>query len=382
LPPSLRTREFDRILLIKPSALGDVIHTIPLLVKLRARYPKAQIDWLLTPQNAELLRCHPALSNVVLFERHEFARFGQSWSATSGLMELLRKIRRARYDLAIDMHGQFRSALFVMASGAATRIGFRGRVRRDRSDYEREGRKNVPVRGWAGAREGSWLAYTHRIPIPTLSVHAADRYLWVGPMLGLDDTPLDFTIYLPPEADIEVDRLLAEAGLLGKPLAVLMPGTVWETKHWRLDGFTEVARYLVGHGYAVALAGSAREQPRCKAVASACPEARDVSGRTTPAHLAALIQRAGICVTNDSGPMHLAVALNRPVVSVFGPTDPVCIGPYRRPDAVVRLDLDCSPCNYRKLSQCPYDHACMNGVSGQMVIERIERVLSANPIHS
>jgi lipopolysaccharide heptosyltransferase I len=255
-------------------------------------------------------------------------------------------------------------------------------VRRDPSDYEREGRKNVPVRGWAGAREGSWLAYTHRIPIPTLSVHAADRYLWVGPMLGLDDTPLDFTIYLPPEANTEVERLLGETGLLGKPLAVLMPGTVWETKHWRLDGFTEVARYLVGHGYAVALAGSAREQPRCQAVVSACPEARDVSGRTTPAHLAALIQRAGICVTNDSGPMHLAVALNRPVVSVFGPTDPVCIGPYGRPDAVVRLDLSCSPCNYRKLSQCPFDHACMNGVSDQMVIERIERVLSANPIHS
>ncbi len=78
MPPSLRTREFERILLIKPSALGDVIHTIPLLVKLRARYPKAQIDWLLTPQNAELLRRHPSLSHVVLFDRHEFARFGRS----------------------------------------------------------------------------------------------------------------------------------------------------------------------------------------------------------------------------------------------------------------------------------------------------------------
>jgi heptosyltransferase-1 len=381
LPVSLRTQDFERILLIKPSALGDVIHTIPLLVKLRTRYPKAQIDWLLTPQNAELLRCHPALSNVVLFDRHEFARSGRRRGAMSGLLELLREIRHAHYDLVIDMHGQLRSAMFVLASGAPVRIGFRGPVVRTRDDSSPNVVKNIPRRGWAGAREGSWLAYTHRIPIPTLAVHAADRYLWIGPMLGLDESPLDFSIYLSPETVAEVERLLADSGLVEKPLALLMPGTVWETKHWRLDGFTDVARYFADRGYAVALAGSTREHPRCQAVVSACPEARDLSGRTTPAHLAGLIQRANICVTNDSGPMHLAVALNRPVVTVFGPTDPVCIGPYGRPEAVVRLDLPCSPCNYRKLCQCPYDHACMNGVSAEMVIERVERILSANPSH-
>jgi len=380
LPAPLRTHVFERILLIKPSALGDVIHTIPLLVKLRSRYPKAQIDWLLTPQNAELLRCHPALSNVVLFNRHEYARFGRSRGATAGLVELLRRIRRARYDLVIDMHGQLRSALFVLASGAPVRIGFRGPVARTRADVQPDVVKNIPRRGWAGSREGSWLAYTHRIPIPTLAVHAADRYLWIGPMLGLDQSPPDFSIYLPSETAAEVERLLADNGLLGRPLALLMPGTVWETKHWRLDGFTEVARYFVDQGHAVALAGSTREHPRCQAVVSGCPQARDLSGRTTPAHLAGLIQRANICVTNDSGPMHLAVALNRPVVTVFGPTDPVCIGPYGRPEAVVRLELPCSPCNYRRLSQCPHDHACMNGVSAQMVIERIERILSANAV--
>lgn len=376
MPPSLCTREFERILLIKPSALGDVIHTVPLLAKLRARYPRAQIDWLLTPQNAELLRCHPALSNVVLFDRHGFARFGRSWRATTGLIQLLRRIRRARYDLVIDMHGQLRSALFAIVSGAPVRIGFRGPVARTRGDVPTGAARNIPHRGWAGSREGSWLAYTHRIPIPTLAVHAADRYLWIGSMLGLDHLPLDFTIHLPTETAGEVERLLADNGLVGKPLALLMPGTVWETKHWRLDGFTDVARHFLRKGYSVAVAGSARERSRCQAVVSACPEVRDLSGRTTVAHLAGLIQRAKICVTNDSGPMHLAVALKRPVVTVFGPTDPVCIGPYGRPEAVVRLELPCSPCNYRKLSQCPHDHACMNGVSSEMVIERAERILA------
>ncbi|HJT78456.1 MAG TPA: hypothetical protein VJ739_14730, partial [Gemmataceae bacterium] len=115
---ALRDRDFRRILLVKPSAVGDVIHTVPVLVKLRARYPQARIDWLLTPPIAELIGRHPALSNVLLFARNEFARFWRSWSATSGLLRLAADIRRARYDLVIDLHGQFRSAIFGLASGA------------------------------------------------------------------------------------------------------------------------------------------------------------------------------------------------------------------------------------------------------------------------
>src|SRR5215468_9295985 len=81
---SLRSAEFSRILLIKPSALGDIVHTIPVLVKLRARYPRARIDWLITPENAEVVRHHPALSNVVLFARRDFSKPGQKWRATLG----------------------------------------------------------------------------------------------------------------------------------------------------------------------------------------------------------------------------------------------------------------------------------------------------------
>src|ERR1700730_15947372 len=100
----LQSAEFSRILLIKPSALGDVVHTIPLLVKLRARYPRAQIDWLITPENAEIVRCHPALSNVVLFARRDFAKRGRRWRALLAVFDLLKQIRRARYDFVIDMH--------------------------------------------------------------------------------------------------------------------------------------------------------------------------------------------------------------------------------------------------------------------------------------
>jgi ADP-heptose:LPS heptosyltransferase len=106
---------------------------------------------------------------------------------------------------------------------------------------------------------------------------------------------------------------------------------------------------------------------------------------TALSELAALIRRSAISITNDSGPMHLAVALDRPVVSIFGPTDPVWIGPYGRTDAVLHGDLECSPCYLRKLKHCRHDHACMRSVSAPAVIERAERVLSASqhrPAHA
>ena len=373
---NLRSVEFSRILLIKPSALGDVVHTIPVLVKLRARYPRARIDWLITPENAEIVRCHPALSNVVLFARRDFSKRGRRWRAFLSFFDLLKQIRRAKYDLVIDMHGQVRSAFFALITGARVRIGFDRPIKRTLTVSAEHDLKNVPTHGWRGAREGSWIAYTHRIPIPTLDVHAIDRYLWVGELLGFDDTPPDLTIYLSPETIRNVDRLLSEKGVsASQPLIVLVPGTIWETKHWTIEGFAGVARQFLHDGYAVALAGTKRDEQRSRQIAAAAPGACDLSGKTTPADLAALIRRAEVTVTNDSGSMHVAASLGKPMVSIFGPTNPVHIGPYERPDSVVRVDLPCSPCNYRRLSQCPYDHACMKQVTSAMVVERVQKIL-------
>jgi heptosyltransferase-1 len=373
----LQATEFSRILLIKPSALGDVVHTIPVLVKLRARYPSARIDWLITPENAEVVRSHPALSNVVLFARRDFSKRGHRWRATVAFRDLLKQIRRAKYDLIVDMHGQMRSAFFTLISGARVRIGFDRPIKFSRTISAEHDLKNVPSHGWRGAREGSWVAYTHRIPIPTLDVHAIDRYLWVAPLLGLDDNPPDLRIYLSPETIQNVERLLEQHGVpASKRLIVLVPGTIWETKHWTIEGFAGVARQFLHDGFAVALAGTKRDEQRCRQIAAAAPGVCDLSGKTTPAELAALIRRAEVAVTNDSGSMHVAASLGKPMVSVFGPTNPVHIGPYERPESVVRVDLPCSPCNYRRLSQCPFDHACMKQVTSEMVVERVRKILT------
>src|SRR5262249_51783884 len=159
-----------------------------------ARYPDARIDWLLTPDNAALVHHHPALSNVLLFDRRQHARFGRSWTATAGLLKMIHELWKTRYELVIDLHGQFRSALVTLASGAPFRIGFDRPVTSQRLTgllQELTWRQH----GWAGAREGAWVAYTHRIPVATLAIHAVDRYLWLTPMLGLDSGAPDFSIH-------------------------------------------------------------------------------------------------------------------------------------------------------------------------------------------
>jgi heptosyltransferase-1 len=384
-PEPLGEREFERILLIKLSALGDVIHTIPLLNALRRRYPAARIDWLLKPSVAELIRLHPAVSNVLVYGENHTEAPRYNWEGVThwlGLMldqrflGMLRGIRRARYDLVIDVHCQMRTAFVTLVSGAPTRIGFG----KPQPEVWQEAGKLLPEgtiqRSWKGAREVSWLAYTHHIPLPTLDVHAVDRYLSAGRMLGTVDTRADFDFPISPAIAAKVDRLLEARGIpLQHDAIVLAPAALWETKRWQPEGFAEVARHFIRAGRPVVLIGSKDERPECEQIAAAAPGTVDLAGQTTLVELAALLKRAAICLTNDSGPMHMAVALDKPVASVFGPTNPDWIGPYGRYDAVLRSRPACSPCYLRNLSRCNHRHACMTEVPAADVIHRMETML-------
>jgi lipopolysaccharide heptosyltransferase I len=373
----LRTRDFQRILLIKLSAVGDVVHTIPVLNKLRRRYPSARIDWLVTPAIADLIRHHPAVSNVVLFMREDWSRPWRS-AAFGRVAKLAAELRRTRYDLIVDMHGQFRTAFFTLAAGAPVRIGFD----RPRPEVWHASERRFPLdaykHAWKGAREASWIAYTHRIPVPTLDVHAVDRYLTVGPILGLDDGPADFSFPVPADATTRMDVLLSANGIApGDGVLLCAPGTNWETKHWNAERFAEVARHFLARGWRMVLIGAERERAVCARVAAAARGTIDLCGATSLTELAALVRRSSGAITNDSGPMHMAVALDRPVVSVFGPTDALWIGPYRRPAAVLRADLPCAPCYLRQLRDCRHGHACMGEIIAADVIERMEATLAA-----
>jgi 3-deoxy-D-manno-octulosonic-acid transferase/heptosyltransferase-1 len=376
--PDLKTRDFERILLIKLSAVGDVLHTIPVLNKLRKRYPAARIDWLASPEIAELLRHHPGISNVIEFARGEWS---DPWRLQpfANSARLAANLRATRYDLVIDMHGQMRTAVFALATGAPVRIGFDRPRAQVWAASDREVPEAARKHAWQGAREMSWLAYTQHIALPTLEVHAVDRYLTVGPMLGLDTGRADFSFPIPPAARAHVAALLSRHGIAdtARGPIVIAPGTVWETKAWRPDGFAEVARHFLDKGFAVVLAGSPREGARCAEVARLAPGVINLAGETSLTELVALVDRASLCVSNDSGPMHLAVARDRPVVGIFGPTDAIWVGPYGRLDAVLQSKIACAPCYLRSLSRCPHQHACMRDVTAAAVIERAQRLLDA-----
>lgn len=355
--PELSDRRFERILLIKPSSLGDVIHALPVLRGLRRKFPQARIDWLISTSLAPLLEGHDDVTDLVLFDRRKLGRLATSPRAAGAFVAFVRLLRERNYDLVIDLQGLFRSGFFAWASGAEIRLGF------------------------AEVREGASLFYTHRGLALDPDLHAADRNWKLAQCVGLDDAPLDFDLQIK-----ELDRAAAGGLLLehgwsaNQRMIAVLPGARWETKLWSPHRFAEVIDKLhrAGSGRCVLLGGES-ERPLCRLVAESCKVAPlDLCGKTPLRMLAAMIERASVTLCHDSGPMHIAAALNRPLVCLIGPTNPRRTGPYQRLDSVVRLDLDCAPCYFRKLSQCPHQHRCMKDLGVEAVIRAMQRALASS----
>ena len=327
-----------RILLIKPSAIGDVVHALPILALLRRRWPAAHIAWLLTPACAGLLDGHPLLNEVLVFDRRKFGRGWRDPASALGLIEFLRQLRRHDFDLVVDLQGLFRSGILAWETRAPVRIGF------------------------ANARELAPVFYTHRVKIEMTEQHAIDRYLKVAAALGCDVTsPIEFPFHVTDD-----DRRQA-AGLLNGTgrYALLLPGTNWATKRWPVENYAAlVAPLRERFGLASIVAGSPDETVLAAQVAGAI----NLAGKTTLRQLAALVERADLVVANDSGPMHIAAGMNRPLVTLFGPTNPIRTGPYRRDDSVLRVDIPCSPCYSRNCSH----QSCLKWLAIEPVLDLAE----------
>jgi heptosyltransferase-1 len=351
----LAMRAFRRILLIKPSSPGDIIHALPVLHGLRVRYPEAHIAWLVATPFADLIEADPALSEVIRFDRKRFGKLGRSVQVTAEFTSFVRDLRAKEFDLVIDLQGLFRSGFLALACGAETRIGF------------------------ADARELAHLFYNHKIPkVHPKDTHAATKNYAVAKMLGFADVPMDFSIHLRDEDRMTAGALLQRAGIShGRDYAVLVPATRWETKCWPAERFGHVAAALRERsGMSSILVGGPTDVAVGDIAAAASGGAAvNLCGATTLRQLAALIEKAAIVVTADSTPMHVAAAFGRPLVALFGPTNPARTGPFNRLEDVVRLDLPCSPCYFRRLSQCPFNLKCMRELSVELVLERIGSTL-------
>ncbi len=346
----LAERQFSRILLIKPSSIGDVLHAIPVLWSLRRRFPNAHLAWLLAGTCAPLLDGHPALDEVILFDRRHYGRIGRSFAASRDFVHFLQVLRRRRFDLVIDLQGLFRSAFITFACGASTRIGF------------------------GDAREFGAVFYTHRIPPGPANAHAVQRNLRLAPLLGIPDDRPDFTIRVDPASRDAVAELLCAAGLTpDQPYLAVAPGARWETKRWLADGFARaIDRVRERCGAPAVLLGSPEERDLCDRVAAAARHHPvNLAGRTTLSQWVAALAGARVVLCNDSGAKDVAVATGRGLVTLFGPTNPARTGPWGREPTTLRRDLTCSPCYLRKLSRCRFDHRCMTEITPDEVAARV-----------
>jgi len=308
--------EPERILIVRPSALGDVCRTVPVLVSLRRRYPAARIDWIVRDVLVDAVRAHPALDEVVPFPRDEFTRLMRR-GRFRPVLAWLNNLRRRRYDLVLDAQGLARSGIFAWVTRAQRRIGY------------------------ARAPELAWLAYTIRVRAPA-SAHTVDRMLELARAGGAEPVT-DLALHAPPEDRDVVER---EFGPAFAPI-VLAPTSAWPGKRWPIERFATLAERLLetgGDGSTVALVGAPHEREQCRPLlelAERRARVLDLIGRTSIGRLMALIERARLVVANDSAALHMAAGFGRPLIALFGPTDIARVGPYgREGDAMQRLEPD------------------------------------------
>jgi lipopolysaccharide heptosyltransferase I len=304
-----------KILVIKPSSLGDVVHSLPFLNALRDSFPKAEIHWIIAKGLEGLLEGHPMINKLWIINKDNWKRIKAVRTTIKELRSLFKSLKAERYDIVIDLQGLLRSGILAKASGAPVRIGFKE------------------------AREGSRMFYTHTVKAGK-DVHAVDRYLEMAKFLGCDTSevkfpfPLSFTSQLSPLSFQLPDKY-----------AVIVPGARWETKRWHPERFGQLASMM--HVKSIVVGGESDADIADIVARNSCSNAVSIVGRTSLKELIEVMRNASFVVTNDSGPMHIAAALNVPVFAIFGPTNPLRTGPYGKPHVIIRKELECSPC-YRK----------------------------------
>lgn len=328
-----------KVLILKPSSLGDIVHALPVLRLIKRQCPDWQVHWWIAEPFAPLLERDTDITALHLFHR-------RGWGTPAGLAKGLAgmaALGREKFDVVIDLQGLARSALHGWAAQGTFTIGLHQH------------------------RDGAAAWYDAAIERPSPKTHAVDWCRAVLPAMGLEAEG-DFD-WLPPRPWI-AESLIGQGYDPEARWIALCPGARWETKRWPMEHFE-------------ALVGKLTEAPDTRLVVLggkddaelgrqlAGERVLDLTGQTTLPELTEWLRACAVLVTNDSGPMHIAAALGTPVVALFGPTDPERTGPYRAGGAVLqRTELDCLPCLSR---QCKYavERACLRDISPSTVAEAV-----------
>jgi heptosyltransferase I len=346
-----------KLLIVKPSSLGDIIHALFAVQQLRGQLPQAEIWWVANDSLCDLVGLCPDL-HVIPFPRKALGRC--SWKAFRGFLKAL---RANEFDAVLDFQGLLRSALITYAAKSPLRYGF------------------------SDAREGARLFYNRVVEVPAEPTHAVEKNLLLVKRF-LEDQGLalpegaytDLPLALPEDWQSAADELLEKSGLSGRPLVAVGCASRWDSKSWPEDFFADVLKevHRLRPDAGIWLLGSPDEAPRAEQVKALCGETPVVSlaGKTSMGALCALLKASRVLFTNDSGPMHIAALEAVPCVANFGSTNPVLTGPYGPAGRhfVVQSACPQAPCFHR---ECPRgdNHLCCKEISPVTVAAEILRRL-------
>lgn len=336
-----------RIALLKPSALGDIVHTLPVLTALRRTYPTAHITWVVNRVYEPMLRGHPHLDATLPFDRGAFKSIA---GAVTYPFQFGNLLRRKRFDLVVDLQGLLRTGLMCAMSGAPRKVGF------------------------ASAREGSVRFYTETVAVPDADrIHAVDRYWRMAEYLGAGAGPKEFHV---PIAAEERSAAQAELAALPRPWIAVAVGSRWRTKQWPPAHFAElVNRALTQFGGSAILLGVPDDRALSTETAQQIRgPVLDLTGKTSLPRLGALLAEADVMIANDTGPLHLAAALGTPCIAPYTCTRIVLHGPYGSFPGAVETTV---PCAGSYLRQCPHGLRCMTELSPDRLWAPLSGVLTS-----
>lgn len=338
-----------QILIVKLSAIGDVIQALPALEAIKKAYPGSEITWVVEEAAAGILEGHPIIDKLLVSKRKTWIRMlkkpGTFSAGISGLSGFLRTLRAVEYDIAIDLQGLLKSGILLGFARAKRKIGF------DRT------------------RELSYLFLNERLPAYDLEKHALERYLDVARYLGAKDPAPACRLFISPEIERMRNRI-STIRKEGERLVVINPVARWNTKLWLERNFAELADRLIQEkGAAVVFSGSPDDRAVNERILRSMREkAVNWAGETSLKELAALAVLTDLFITTDTGPMHLAAAAGARVLALFGPTAPWRTGPYGPSHVILRSGIDCSPCFRRT---CDKNVICMRGIEVEDVMRNI-----------
>lgn len=342
------------ILIIRPSAMGDIVMASPLIGALRRTHPTAHIAWLLEPHLVDLLRSHPALDEVIPWPKArwlDLVRRRRFLALCREVGQLRKSLLRKGFDLAIDAQGLLRSRLLARLSGAAERVGFESK------------------------EPGRWLM-TKTVSKGPESTRFSSEYLHLARVLGLETGSFQPGLVVSPKDDSGADHALAKRGIRG-PYAAFCPFTTRPQKHWPENHWADLS-YRIGEdmGLAMIMLGGPGDRAAAHRVGQLSGgRIIDLAGATSLGVAMALMRRAALVVGVDTGLTHMGVAFHRPTAAIFGSTCPYTEAPGARL-VVVYDQRHCSPC--RRRPTCNGEYSCMKGIGAERVYDAARRLIQYN----